>query len=423
MWIDAPSTPFGPARLRSPVERVRPPHHGRPAGRRGPRGSARRHRDRRRPHRAVGRGLGPSRETIDAGGRLVAPGFVDIHTHSDFTLPLRPQARGQAAPGRHHRRHRQLRVLAVPAHLGHLVPAPWRLHRRRSRRALGDARRVRRGARGPRARHQRRAADRPRRRPARDPGRGRRACRRACDRRDGRRSCAPRCARARSARRRASSTRRARSPTSTSSRRSRRVVAEEGGIYATHMRNEGDHLAESVAEAIEVGRRSHCPVQISHLKALGRRNWGRVEAAIAQVEHAHSEGVDVCVDAYPYTAGSSTLVSLLPADELDGGIEALHLHLDVPDERARLVELLEQGVSFDLDGVMLATVPSRPELGGQRLVDAAQERGRLAGRARARPDRGRRRRRLDGRLRHGRGRRAPGAGAPAQRSSRATAGR
>jgi N-acyl-D-amino-acid deacylase len=116
-------------------------------------------------------------------------------------------------------------------------------------------------------------------------------------------------------------------------------------------------------------------VQISHLKALGRRNWGRIDAAIEQIEQAVAEGVDVAHDVYPYTAGSSTLASLLPADELDGGIDVLQQRLTAPAERARLATVLEGGPAFELDGVMLATVPSRPELDGARLVDAAAAAG------------------------------------------------
>jgi N-acyl-D-amino-acid deacylase len=137
------------------------------------------------------------------------------------------------------------------------------------------------------------------------------------------------------------------------------------------MRNEGDHLAASVAEAIEVGRRAGCPVQISHLKALGRRNWGRVVDALAQVDEASSDGVDVWVDVYPYTAGSSTLVSLLPAGELADGVSGLQARLADAAGRERLVALLEGAPAFDLDDVVLATVPSRPELGGARLPEAA----------------------------------------------------
>jgi N-acyl-D-amino-acid deacylase len=319
---------------------------------------------------AVGRGLGPARETIDASRCLVTPGFVDIHTHSDFSLPLRPQAEAKL---------RQGVTTDVTGNCG-FSPFPLTSGLSSLRHGgfidadlderwatLGEFAEALEG-RGLGINVA----------PLIGLGAVRLAILGEDDVPADGRAIAAMGTLVRAALREGAfgaSSGLVYTPSSFADVAElaalASVVAEEGGLYATHMRNEGDHLAESVAEAIEVGRRSRCPVQISHLKALGRRNWGRVEAAIEQIEHAHSEGVDVCVDAYPYTAGSSTLVSLLPADELDGGIEALHLHLGVADERARLIALLEQGVAFELDGVMLATVPSRPELGGRRLVDAA----------------------------------------------------
>jgi N-acyl-D-amino-acid deacylase len=324
---------------------------------------------------AVGRGLGPAREVIDAAGLLVAPGFVDIHTHSDFTLPRRPQAEAKL---------RQGVTTDVTGNCG-FSPFPLGL----------DAAALRHGGfidaeldvRWPTFSAFAEVLE----------GRGlginvaplvglgavRLAVIGEDDVAADESAVRAMAGLLRAALREGAfgaSSGLVYTPSSFADvdelAALAAVVAEEGGIYATHMRNEGDRLTESVAEAIEVGRRARCPVQISHLKALGRRNWGRVDAAIGQVEDAVREGVDVRVDAYPYTAGSSTLVSLLPAEELDGGIESLHRNLGIAVERARLIGLLEQAVSFDLDGVMLATVPSRPGLGGRRLVDAAREEGR-----------------------------------------------
>jgi N-acyl-D-amino-acid deacylase len=85
------------------------------------------------------------------------------------------------------------------------------------------------------------------------------------------------------------------------------LMAETGGLYATHMRNEGARLLDAVAEAIEIGERAGVPVQISHHKASGPANWGRVRGSIELIEAARLRGVDVHADQYPYTAGSTVL--------------------------------------------------------------------------------------------------------------------
>jgi len=84
-----------------------------------------------------------------------------------------------------------------------------------------------------------------------------------------------------------------------------------GALYATHMRDEGDHLVEAVAEAIEIGRRAGVPVQISHHKASGPANWGKVSESLTLIERARADGQAVHADQYPYTAGSTTLESVL----------------------------------------------------------------------------------------------------------------
>lgn len=83
------------------------------------------------------------------------------------------------------------------------------------------------------------------------------------------------------------------------------VVREQGGLYASHIRNEGDRLLEAVEESLEIGRRSRVRVQLSHHKASGQRNWGRVRESTALIERARAEGVDVIADQYPYTASST----------------------------------------------------------------------------------------------------------------------
>jgi N-acyl-D-amino-acid deacylase len=148
-------------------------------------------------------------------------------------------------------------------------------------------------------------------------------------------------------------------------------VGVRGGLYATHMRDEGTHLEAAVAEALETARRAGCRLQISHLKAFGRANWGKVDAALAAVEAANAAGGDVAVDVYPYTAGATTLAGALPPDVLAGGEEAMRARLGDPDERARIAAAAGVHSEGTLDDIILGVVPSRPAVAGRRLVDVA----------------------------------------------------
>jgi len=95
-----------------------------------------------------------------------------------------------------------------------------------------------------------------------------------------------------------------------------KVVAEYGGLYATHMRNEAGQLLDSINETLRIGREAGVAVQISHHKAMGRKNWGKVSESLALVEQARRRGQDVTSDAYPYVAGSTTLAALASGGSL-----------------------------------------------------------------------------------------------------------
>jgi N-acyl-D-amino-acid deacylase len=103
-----------------------------------------------------------------------------------------------------------------------------------------------------------------------------------------------------------------------------KVVHQYGGLYATHLRSEGDNgdWLSAIDEALAVGRGSGVPVQISHLKGLGSEVWGRSAEALSLIEDAQRNGVDVTCDQYPYTATSSTLFVLFPQWSQEGGVEA-----------------------------------------------------------------------------------------------------
>lgn len=109
-----------------------------------------------------------------------------------------------------------------------------------------------------------------------------------------------------------------------------------GGIYATHMRSEGDSVLESIDEAARIGREAHIPVEIWHLKAAGKGNWGRMPQLVARIEQARAAGVDIGADTYAYTAWFNTFSAFVPPWAHDGGDAKLIARLKDPATRARI---------------------------------------------------------------------------------------
>lgn len=116
-----------------------------------------------------------------------------------------------------------------------------------------------------------------------------------------------------------------------------KVAAEFGGIYISHLRDEGDRLVESVDEVIEIARAAHVPAEIYHLKALGAPNWNKLDVVIDKVEAARKDGVRITADMYPYTASATGLDVTMPPWVQEGGIDAWIARLKDPAVRARLV--------------------------------------------------------------------------------------
>lgn len=159
--------------------------------------------------------------------------------------------------------------------------------------------------------------------------------------------------------------------------------AQSGGIYATHMRNESDSVLESIDEAVRIGREAHIPVEIWHFKAAGKRNWGRMPELIARVNKARAEGVDVEADTYAYTAWFNSMSAFIPAWAHDGGDAKLIERLKDPATRARIRKDMETP-SHDWDNewqeirgpedVMISVVqnPALKPYQGKRLSEIAK---------------------------------------------------
>jgi len=114
-----------------------------------------------------------------------------------------------------------------------------------------------------------------------------------------------------------------------------RAMAPYGGVYITHLRSEGDRLLEALEEALEIGRRGGVPVEIYHLKAAGRRNWSKAREVVAMIDSARAAGQDVQATLYPYAAASTSLSACLPPWVSENG--RLYQNLEDPEIRRRVV--------------------------------------------------------------------------------------
>jgi len=115
-----------------------------------------------------------------------------------------------------------------------------------------------------------------------------------------------------------------------------KVAAQYGGIYGSHMRSEGQSETAAIEEALRIGREAHLPVEIFHLKVIGKTRWGSMPKIVAMIEAARDSGQDVSADMYPYVAGGTALASSLPPWVADGGVEKLLERLRDPSTREKI---------------------------------------------------------------------------------------
>jgi N-acyl-D-amino-acid deacylase len=127
-----------------------------------------------------------------------------------------------------------------------------------------------------------------------------------------------------------------------------KAAAKYNGIYASHIRNEGNDeqggVFGAITEAINVGREAGIPVEISHFKVSSKKLWGRSKQTIALIEKARAEGLDVTVDQYPYTASSTSLSVLLPSWALADGDTAVKLRLQDPKSRRKIISQMRHTI-------------------------------------------------------------------------------
>jgi N-acyl-D-aspartate/D-glutamate deacylase len=164
-----------------------------------------------------------------------------------------------------------------------------------------------------------------------------------------------------------------------------RVVAGHGGLYATHLRDQSDRLEQSVDEALSIGRAAPVPVLVSHHKAAGQRNWGKVQKTLAMLDTANEQGYRTWSDVYPYIAGQSTMTSILPPWVVEGGITEMLRRIADPAVRVRIAQDFGTGLpgwenragAIGWENVIICGVAGgrNGELEGMSVADAAIRRG------------------------------------------------
>jgi N-acyl-D-amino-acid deacylase len=152
-----------------------------------------------------------------------------------------------------------------------------------------------------------------------------------------------------------------------------KVAAGLGGVYATHMRNEGLKVEDAIREALEIGQQAGCPVEISHFKISSRKRWGAGSTIIKMVEEARARGQQVTVDQYLYTASSTSLAARFPSWVFEGGQEKAAERLRDPATRARIKrEMIDDNRKNgrkDFSFAVVANFRSKPEYNGKSISE------------------------------------------------------
>jgi N-acyl-D-amino-acid deacylase len=117
-----------------------------------------------------------------------------------------------------------------------------------------------------------------------------------------------------------------------------KVVSKYNGLYASHMRDEGDSVTHAIEEALTIGREAKLPVQISHFKLSGQQNWGRSKVTVPMIEAARKEGIEVTIDQYPYTASSTSISTLIPDEILADGQDSIKARLQRPEIKKYVIK-------------------------------------------------------------------------------------
>src|SRR5688572_15824667 len=121
-----------------------------------------------------------------------------------------------------------------------------------------------------------------------------------------------------------------------------KVAAKYNAVYATHMRDEGDSIIQAIQEALTIGREAKIPVEISHFKLSGQQNWGRSKETISLIKQAREDGIEVTIDQYPYTASSTSISTLIPDEILADGQDSITARLQRPEIKKYVISEMQR---------------------------------------------------------------------------------
>ncbi|MBL7743060.1 MAG: D-aminoacylase [Chitinophagaceae bacterium] len=150
-----------------------------------------------------------------------------------------------------------------------------------------------------------------------------------------------------------------------------KVAARYNGVYASHMRDEGDSVTYAIEEALTVGREAKIPVEISHFKLSGQQNWGRSKETVSMIEAARKEGIEVTIDQYPYTASSTSISTLIPDEILADGQDSIRARLQRPQIKkyviSSMLERLKKRKLKHFGYAVVASYPPEPAYNGKSI--------------------------------------------------------
>ena len=154
-------------------------------------------------------------------------------------------------------------------------------------------------------------------------------------------------------------------------------VGRRGGIYFSHIRGEGDSLLEATREEIEIGRKTGARIHHSHFKAAGRENWGLAEPALQLIDDANAEGLQMTSDMYPYTAGATSLIAILPEWAQEGGLEDIVKRLSDKATRVKMTESMKNEGFFKVAEWDKVLIPgsANPAHKGKYIAELADAEG------------------------------------------------
>lgn len=157
-----------------------------------------------------------------------------------------------------------------------------------------------------------------------------------------------------------------------------KVVGDRNGFYFSHVRGEGDTLLEAIKEAIRIGRETGAAVQISHFKAARQSNWDKSQQALELISRARSTGLDITADLYPYRAGSTSLMTLLPEWTHVGGPAKTLERLANPDMQAKMIADMKSGgfaCGFEWQDILITSSPHNTAYEGRYISELAAQAG------------------------------------------------